>query len=1542
MATTTSAIIPVTKTPKLQSDGSLRVYFSQLDDYFNRCAITADDEKIYLFKFGLSSDDYKKLVFGTTLPTRYEDLRTTLISAYDPDPSDIVVKDLFVQSRQLPGESVCAFGQRLLKEAERAYPSIDPAVRTQLTIDQLKRGLRHHRLREEAHVCGLHDFPDLLKHLRIREEACQLVSTPVCAVTSPDSTDIKLRELSRAMEGISKRLDELALQGQPRLQRPPRTCWNCGMRGHISSFCRAPTATCSSCGGPHPARFCRQQKPVSSNDCGQIASIGSQVIGIFVVIKNSTHSAMIDTGASLSLLSECLWENVGKPALQASSKSLIAANSTPIDVMGTVCLPVRMSDICVDQEFLVVKDLSFDCILGKDFLSANTCKIDFESRSLRIASEAIPFFSQYPDTVTPVCAVADVILPPFSETIVRGYGQDRLRAASCFLVTKQATLNPRLTGKTLVASCLVASTEHMPICVMNVSNEPIRVKKDEVLAKVETVQEAEDELEDTTEAVADDTVRWSELFPLPNLTEDQRTRVYNILKTHRHVFAMNRDELGKTSRIEHEINTGNLPPTKVAYRRIPSVYRAEIDDQLQWLLKKNIVRPSNSPWSAPIVMAKKKDNSLRMCIDYRKLNEKTIKDSFPLPHISEILDSLSECTQFSTIDLSSGYLQVPLKEDDCKKTAFVTHRGLYEYTRLPFGVCNGPATFSRLMSSVLEGMIGHRCLVYLDDIIVFSRNFQQHLDHLQSVLGRLSEAGLTVKPTKCHLFQKEVTFLGHVVSESGVHVDETKVDIIKEWPTPQQKAELRTFLGLAGYYRRFVQNYAKIAAPLTKLTGKEPFRWSTEAQTAFDTLKKHLTEAPILAFPNCRPDAPTFVLDTDASDSAIGGVLSQEIDGVERVIAFASRSLSKPEKHYCTTRRELLALVHFTRHFRPYLLGRHFYIRTDHASLTWLQSLKDIDGQLARWLLSLQEFQFTIMHRAGDKHQNADALSRYPHQGIETCPSCTSTENSQDLHVNLCATACTNNLLDYQSQDHDINIVMGALNENLDLSDLCQDELTEYGTALANNMRFLAVENGLLLFKRDDKSRPVIPRSLVNSLLSEIHSGPGGGHFGVNKTIEKVTSRFWWPDYQTDVKSFLRGCDVCARSKDPVPNSRGELQPIVSARFNQILAMDIMGPLPTTTSGNRYLLVLIDHFTKWVEACPLPDQTSATTIEKVFEAWISRYGTPERIHTDQGPNFESNEFATFCRSQRIRKSHSSPYHPQGNGLVERCNRTFKMLLKTHVESESEWDLCLPTCLMAYRSSVQESTKFSPFQLLFGNDMRIPCDGLTNLPTEDRRPGAVYLDLKSRLHTVRSAARQNQNNSRTRQAKYHNKRAHSTQYSVGDAVWLQNEAITGHPKFHRPWKGPYSVIEILPPLNYRLRYFGSQSGKTQVVHHDRLKPCHDPERALHRTPLPSPFFLRRPSAESWHEDSFADDEHEVPFVEPRFSVVESHSNNTLTEATMHAVDPQSDSSSTEPMIICHNPPLPTSSRTARRTKVSRIPIRRSYNLRSIRSKLQSHE
>ncbi|KAL6417870.1 hypothetical protein ACFW04_012472 [Cataglyphis niger] len=477
----------------------------------------------------------------------------------------------------------------------------------------------------------------------------------------------------------------------------------------------------------------------------------------------------------------------------------------------------------------------------------------------------------------------------------------------------------------------------------------------------------------------------NDLLRLNHLNKEESDHVSRLIDRHQDLFHLPGSKLGFTSVIKHKIVTSDEQPINTKQYRFPPIHKEEIDKQIKELLDNDVIKPSESPYNSPLWIVPKKADSKgnkrwRMVIDYRALNEKTIGDAYPLPNITEILDQLGSAKYFSVFDLASGFHQIPMHESHAGKTAFSTPHGHYEFNRMPFGLKNAPATFQRLMDQVLSGLQGSELFVYLDDIVLYASSLREHEIKFDKLAERLRQANLKLQPDKCEFLRKEVGYLGHIISDEGVKPDPAKIRAVKEFPTPRNAKNIKQFLGLAGYYRRFIPNFSKTARPLTNLLKKEePFDWTDEQESAFVQLREALCTEPILQYPDF---TKPFVVTTDASGYAIGGILSQGSIGKDLPIAYTSRLLNTAEKNYSTIEKELLAIVYCVNYFRPYLYGRRFELVTDHKPLVWLHSVKDPTSRLVRWRLKLAEYEYEVKYKAGRTNVNADALSRNPAQTL--------------------------------------------------------------------------------------------------------------------------------------------------------------------------------------------------------------------------------------------------------------------------------------------------------------------------------------------------------------------------------------------------------------------------------------------------------------------------------------------------------------------------------------------------------------------------------
>ena len=748
---------------------------------------------------------------------------------------------------------------------------------------------------------------------------------------------------------------------------------------------------------------------------------------------------------------------------------------------------------------------------------------------------------------------------------------------------------------------------------------------------------------------------------------------------------------------------------------------------------------------------------------------------------------LSGMKYFSTLDLASGYWQVAMSPESKEKTAFISHEGLYEFCVMPFGLCNAPATFQRLMGRVLSGMIPKKCMVYLDDILVVGRTFQEHLDNLREVMKRLRYAGLRLKPKKCYFAQSQVVYLGFVISNTGLSADTKKVEAVSGFPVPKDVKQLRSFLGLASYYRRFILGFSKIANPLFALTKKDvPYVWKDDCQQAFDELKDRLTKAPVLVYPDF---SERFILETDASGVGLGAVLSQkQASGNVAPIAYASRTLQSHEKNYGISELEALAVVWATKHFRTYLYGHSCDVITDHEALQALLNTPHPSGKLARWGLALQELDLKIHYRPGRLNDRADALSRAP---LEM-----DTTNNEEKMVAAVETsqlvAKDGDLAERQRKDQSLNVIIQYLKDGT----LPQPE-KEAKELVLNKGQYVLIDDVLYHIAVDGTLRIVPPVGDREGLIQEAHGGKLAGHLRDAKIFGQLSKSYWWPGMRKEVTLFCRSCETCA-SRNVGRPIKPYLTPIpVAGPFDRV-GVDVI-KFPCSSRGKRYAVVFIDYLTKWPEVFATSDQTSLTIAELLVEHVISRHGVPSELLSDRGTAFLSKLMLDAYKLMGIRKSNTTAYHPQTDGLVERFHLTLTdMLAKSVQQGGKDWDQRLPYVLFAYRSSIQSSTGESLFYLLYGRDPYLPSDDVLN-PPRDRR--IVNLnDFKAEI-TTRCAdawqlAQDQIKKAQASQKSYYDASATEPNIRKGDRVYVYTPAKKSGTayKFARPFVGPYRVLK----------------------------------------------------------------------------------------------------------------------------------------------------
>jgi hypothetical protein len=788
-----------------------------------------------------------------------------------------------------------------------------------------------------------------------------------------------------------------------------------------------------------------------------------------------------------------------------------------------------------------------------------------------------------------------------------------------------------------------------------------------------------------------------------------------------------RPELGHCITTAPLVITTEGPPIHQKPYRQALTKRKIVEEEISKMLKEGVIRPSSSPWASPVTLQPKKDGSIRFCIDYRKVNAVTVRDSHPIPNIQQLFDSLAGARIFSTLDLRSAYWQVDMAPEAIPKTAFCTSYGLYEFLRLPYGLKNAPSQFQRIMNQLLSKHLSKICLVYLDDVVIFSKTEAEHKQHLTTILDTINQANLTLKLKKCHFGKPQVELLGYVISEKGISPQAGKVEAIRNVPYPTDLKEVRSFLGMAGYYRQCIENFAVVASPLVNLTKKgELFRIGEEEKAAWDALKAALCSSQVMRYPD---PAKPYLLYTDASQYAIGAILVQvDEEGVERPIQYTSKQLTRGQQKWSTIEREAFSIIAALKKLRPYLQGADFTILTDHKPLRSLFKCELKNSRCQRWAMQISEFNCTIQYRRGKHNVRADMLSR-------------------------------------------IRVPMDSVQETLTAHNFSEEQRSvfapEWEEAETGESEDYVVEAGELYSIRlpypgaVGYPRIVLPPSHRVSVIRDAHVEVG--HRSLLPTLRRVQSFAVWPKMRNDIIAVLDQCSHCQGNRPNPPKAPLVITETPNQPF-QKFGIDLVGPFHPSPYNNKYLLTVIDHLTGWAEAIPIANKTSNCVWQALYKEIFPRYGFPIELVTDQGLEFNSREIRECFAQLGIKHRRTSPGHPQTNGMVERFNQTLKHTLRKLVNNDtSAWEDRLAEAMMAYRISEHRGRGMSPFYCTFGFQPNVP-----EVSFEDSRFETLAEAQKLAYETQNAQ----------KQYRFNRGPQSNRDLSVGDYVTIDNpEAVT---------------------------------------------------------------------------------------------------------------------------------------------------------------------
>ena len=1208
---------------------------------------------------------------------------------------------------------------------------------------------------------------------------------------------------------------------------------------------------------------------------------GSQVTTISASLANRSSSVIKPLNSLVTI------KTAGGNILPYLGYAEISLNLAP-----GVGFPIDSLVLVIDDENC---DPQYEVVIGTNVLKiAHTLLPELKSVSQPVR-QAVSLLAMNATgcKIGTVKVTNSLVLPAKSKVVVHGTTVTNSNLPKMNAVT-EASVEHQLPGGILVSQCLVSvgnGSRDVGVELVNVSSRERHLQCGSILCDLHMA-----EVETSTNTPADESSaeEWLSKFQWPD-DPVQAEAIRSLVIQYRDVFSTHSLDYGQTNLVEHRIdlNDENSQPIKIRHRRIPPSMIEEVREYLDELIAAKQIQPSKSPWSFPLVLVRKKDGSLRFVIDYRRLNILCKRDSFSLPRLDETMDALIGAQYFSKLDLKSGYYQIPMNESHKERTAFSAGPlGFYEWNSMPMGTVNATSTFQRLMQQCLGNMHLKECVVFLDDILVYASTFEEHLKRLHNVFQRLRDCGLKLKPSKCEFLKSHCNYLGHVVSAEGISTDPNKIDKVKNWKTPVNAKELSSFLGFASFYRRFVDKFSNVAKPLQdalkSADKKGNITWTEDTEAAFKLLKQKLTMAPILAYADY---TLPFILHVDASGTGLGAVLYQEQQGKQRVIAYASRGLNAAEKNYPAHKREFLALKWaIVDKFHDYLYMSKCQVFSDSNPLTYILTTAKLDATGHRWLAYLSSYDFSIHYKPGATHKDADALSRLDSEttqaickaGQESDGCCLTLPLGAGIVEDVVGSKIPSDVFagdvaGCQRSDVILNKLVAMLKGKVVITEKELKEESVELQKLVNQKDKLIIKNGVLYRKviqeEGEILQCVIPIDYRKPVFQALHHRMG--HPGRDKTLALHRARCYWPSMAKDIESMVQKCRRCVCRKARATTA--PLTPIVTSEPLELVCLDFL--LVEPSSGYEHILVITDHFTKFSKAIATKNESALTTARALYQNFITVYGVPTRIMSDQGRNFESKLIKELCTITGMDKSRTTPYHAMSNGACERMNQTLLKLLGTLSEDKkAKWKEYLPSMVHAYNCTPHETTGYSPYELMFGRKPILPID-VEMMPPNEVAPLSKFVsDLQEHVKYSQELAGKKLAQKAIKAKEKYDKRAVAAGLQPGDTVLIKKTTSSGREKLADRWVDDIHIVLSQPNPNiavYKVKP-SSRAGRVRTLHRNLLLPVSVDEEEDDVSQEPEPVRPNNPASRSRPKSSnpspncseSSDSEYELFVAPPR--------------------------------------------------------------------------